>query len=170
MVAILASGIGAVVTADNDDFGRFTEALKAVMTILAKLIVIDGEGATKFVEIRVEGTATDEEAEQVAKTIANSPLVKTAIHGEDANWGRIIAAAGRAGVALVQEELEVRFDDLAILKPGLDASFSEEEAKTIMSKAAFTITLSMGQGPGNAVVWSCDLSKRYIEINGSYRS
>lgn len=170
MVAILASCRGPVVAAGSDDFLLFTEALKSVMTILAKLIVIDGEGATKFVEIRVVGTATDEEAERVAKTIANSPLVKTAIHGEDANWGRIIAAAGRAGVPLVQERLEVYFDDLPVLKAGLDASFSEEKAKAVMSKAAFSITLSMGSGAGHAVVWSCDLSKRYIEINGSYRS
>ncbi|NTW52448.1 MAG: bifunctional glutamate N-acetyltransferase/amino-acid acetyltransferase ArgJ [Chlorobiaceae bacterium] len=170
MAAIMASGRGPKVLRGSDDAILFGEALSSVMTILAQLIVIDGEGATKFVEIRLNGAASDDEARMAAMTVANSPLVKTAIHGQDANWGRIIAAVGRSGASFVQEELSVFFDSEPILKPGLDAGFSEEEAKKIMSKDAFTITVTLGNGPGKAVVWTCDLSKRYIEINGSYRS
>jgi glutamate N-acetyltransferase/amino-acid N-acetyltransferase len=141
MASILASGRGAQVMRGSDDAVRFGEALRSVMTMLAQLIVIDGEGATKFVEIRIRGAASDDEARMAAMTVANSPLVKTAIHGEDANWGRIIAAVGRSGASFVQEELSVSFDSEPILKPGLDARFSEEEAKKIMSKDAFTITV-----------------------------
>ena len=170
MAAIMASGKGPAVVRGSDDSRLFGEALRAVMTMLAQLIVVDGEGATKFVEIRIEGANNDDEAQKAAMTVANSPLVKTAIHGEDANWGRIIAAVGRSGASFQQEALAVWFDSLPILKPGLDASFSEEEAKKIISKEAYTITVSLGKGPGKAIVWTCDLSKRYIEINGSYRS
>jgi glutamate N-acetyltransferase/amino-acid N-acetyltransferase len=170
MAAILASGSGPAVQPGSDDSRLFGEALRAVMTMLAQLIVVDGEGATKFVELRIEGSRNDDEAQKAAMTVANSPLVKTAIHGEDANWGRIIAAVGRSGAFFMQEDLAVWFDDLPILKPGLDAGFSEEEAMKVISKDAYTITVSLGKGPGKAVVWTCDLSKRYIEINGSYRS
>ncbi|NTU68222.1 MAG: bifunctional glutamate N-acetyltransferase/amino-acid acetyltransferase ArgJ [Chlorobiaceae bacterium] len=170
MAAVLASGRGPVVERGSEDSRLFGEALRAVMTMLAQLIVVDGEGATKFVEIRIEGAANDDEAQVAAMTVANSPLVKTAIHGEDANWGRIIAAVGRSGASFVQEELAVWFDGLEILKPGLDAGFSEEEAKKVISKDAYAIRVSLGGGPGTAAVWTCDLSMRYIEINGSYRS
>jgi glutamate N-acetyltransferase/amino-acid N-acetyltransferase len=170
MAAIMASGRGPSVERCSEDSRRFGEALRAVMTMLAQLIIVDGEGATKFVEIRIQGAAGDVEAQMAAMTVANSPLVKTAIHGEDANWGRIIAAVGRSGATFEQEELAVWFDGLPILKPGLDASFSEEEAKQVISQEAYTITVSLGKGPGRATVWTCDLSRRYIEINGSYRS
>jgi glutamate N-acetyltransferase / amino-acid N-acetyltransferase len=170
MAAVLASGIGPTVVPGSDDSRLFGEALRTVMTMLAQLIVVDGEGATKFVELRIKGARNDDEARKAAMTVANSPLVKTAIHGEDANWGRIIAAVGRSGASFVQEDLAVWFDTLPILKPGLDAGFSEEEAMKVISKDAYTITVSLGKGPGEAVVWTCDLSKRYIEINGSYRS
>ena len=170
MVSILASGKGPEIMADSNDFTLFCEALKALMTFLAKLIVIDGEGATKLVEVIVEGANDDREAELAARTIAQSSLVKTAIHGEDANWGRIIAAAGRSGAFFNQEELELHFDDLSILKPGLIADFSETEASGVMAKESYTITLRLGSGPGRATVWTCDLSKEYVDINGSYRS
>lgn len=170
MAVVMSSGLGPSVERGTEDSRLFGDALRTVVTMLAQLIVVDGEGATKFVEIRIRGAANDEEAQIAAMTVANSPLVKTAIHGEDANWGRIIAAVGRSGASFVQEELAVWFDGLPILKPGFDASFSEEEAKRVISQEAYTITVSLGQGPGEAVVWTCDLSKRYIEINGSYRS
>lgn len=170
MAAIMASGRGPAIERDSDDCRLFLEALKTVMTMLAQMIVVDGEGATKFVEIRVKGARNNDEARMAAMTVANSPLVKTAIHGEDANWGRIIAAVGRSGAHFVQEDLAVSFDDLAILKPGLNSRFSEYEAKKIMSKDDFTITITLGNGTGTDVVWTCDLSERYIEINGSYRS
>ncbi|NTW69297.1 MAG: bifunctional glutamate N-acetyltransferase/amino-acid acetyltransferase ArgJ [Chlorobiaceae bacterium] len=170
MAAILASGTGPEIKAESRDYELFAEALEALMTFLAKLIVIDGEGATKFVEIRVIGAVDNRDAGVAAKTIAESSLVKTAIHGEDANWGRIIAAAGRSGASFSQDELELSFDHLKVLKPGFISDFSEEEASAIMAKESYTITLRLGDGPGHATVWSCDLSKEYIEINGSYRS
>lgn len=170
MAATMASSKGPEVLRGSNDAQLFAEALCSVMTMLAQLIIVDGEGATKFVELRVIGASNDAEARMAAMAVANSPLVKTAIYGEDANWGRIIAAAGRSGASLVQEELAVSFDDEPILKPGLDANFSEERAKEIMQNKEFTITLSLGSGPGKATVWTCDLSHDYIEINGSYRS
>jgi len=170
MVSIFASGRGPEIVAESVDFILFYEALEALMTFLAKLIVIDGEGATKLVTITVEGAFDDREAELAARTIAQSSLVKTAIHGEDANWGRIVAAAGRSGASFNQEELELHFNDLIILKPGFIADFSEAEASEIMAKESYTITLRLGSGPGRATVWSCDLSKEYVDINGSYRS
>jgi len=170
MVSILAGGKGPCIQKQSQDAAIFAEALELLMTFLAKLIVIDGEGATKLVGIRVEGAVSDEEAELAAKTIANSPLVKTALHGEDANWGRIIAAAGRSGAFFRQEEVEILFDDLPVLKPGFLADFSEEDAAIILKKPSYIMTVRLGGGSGHASVWTCDLSKEYIEINGSYRS
>ena len=140
------------------------------MIFLAKLIVIDGEGATKLVEVTVVGAADDRDAELAARTIAQSSLVKTAIHGEDANWGRVVASAGRSGAQFNQDDLELCFDNLVVLKPGFKADFSEEAASEIMAKSSYAITLRLGSGPGQARIWTCDLSKEYVDINGSYRS
>ena len=170
MVAILASGTGTSIEAGSDDYRVFAEALESLMTFLAKLIVIDGEGATKLVEVTVVGAADDRDAELAARTIAQSSLVKTAIHGEDANWGRVVAAAGRSGAVFNQDELELSFNDLIVLKPCFIADFSEEAAAEIMAKSSYSITLRLGSGPGRARIWTCDLSKEYVDINGSYRS
>ena len=170
MAAILASGYGPGILAGHRDAEIFYNALESLMTFLARLIVRDGEGATKLVAIRVEGAASVIDAQKAARTVANSNLVKTALHGEDANWGRIIAAAGRSGAVFDPENVSIRFDDLIILEPGYASAFSEKEAKKILSRSEYTITISMGSGPGTAVVHTCDLSKDYIEINGSYRT
>lgn len=170
MVAVMAGGHGPEITPGSVDAETFYTALLELMTFLAKLIVIDGEGATKLVEIRVHGASDDRDAEAAARTVANSNLVKTAIHGEDANWGRIIGALGRSGARFQQEDLAVSFDDLTILRPGFISDFSEEETAGILSKTSYTITISLGNGPGTAVMWTCDLSKEYIDINGSYRT
>jgi len=170
MAAILASCKGAEVLADSRDYVLFCDALEALMIFLAKLIIIDGEGATKLVEVKVEGAGDNRDAELAARTIAQSSLVKTAINGEDANWGRIVAAAGRSGAHFNQDEVELHFNDLIILKPGFIADFSEAAAAEIMARNSYTITLRLGSGPGSARVWTCDLSKEYVDINGSYRS
>ncbi len=170
MVSLLASGTGPEIKAGSRDYTLFYDTLEALMTFLAKLIVIDGEGATKLVGITVKGATDDHDAELAARTIAQSSLVKTAIHGEDANWGRLIAAAGRSGAIFNQEDLELHFNELSILQPGFVADFSEEAAAEIMAKDSYTITLRLGNGPGESTIWSCDLSKEYIDINGSYRS
>jgi len=170
MVAILASGTGPEIEGESMDYTFFCEALEALMTFLAKLIVIDGEGAAKLVEINVVGASDQRDAELAARTIAQSSLVKTAIHGEDANWGRVVAAAGRSGARFNQDDLELYFNDLNVLKPGFIADFSEESAAEIMATNSYSITLRIGSGPGHARIWTCDLSKEYVDINGSYRS
>jgi len=170
MAVILAGGSGPEVKPGSDDLKLFTAALRALMEFLARLIVIDGEGATKLVTITVEGAENDHEAALAARTIAQSSLVKTALHGEDANWGRIIAAAGRSGASFLEEDLELFFNDLPVLQRNLNADFSEEAATEILAKQSYVITLKIGSGSGKATVWTCDLSKEYIEINGSYRS
>jgi len=170
MAAILASGRSGQIVRGSDDAGIFFSALETVMTFLARLIVLDGEGATKLVEIRVEGAENDEDAKKAARTIAGSSLVKTAMNGEDANWGRIIAAVGRSGARVDTERLTVKFNDLAILEPGYRSDFSEEEAKKILAEPGYTITISMGRGTGSASVWTCDLSREYVEINADYRT
>ena len=148
----------------------FYDALEGLMTFLARLIVMDGEGASKLVKIQVEGAATDLDARKAARTIANSSLVKTALHGEDANWGRIMAAAGRSGAVFNPENVSIQFEDLVILQPGYLSDFSEDDAKKILCRNSYTIIVSLGDGEGSAVVHTCDLSKEYIEINGSYRT
>ncbi|MFA6440529.1 MAG: bifunctional glutamate N-acetyltransferase/amino-acid acetyltransferase ArgJ, partial [Bacteriovoracaceae bacterium] len=152
------------------DFKKFTAALEHVLVVLSKMIVRDGEGATKFVEITVNGAKTKLDAELAARTICNSPLVKTAIHGEDANWGRILAAAGRSGIKFNPDKTEIYFDDLRILGKNYDISFSEEKAKKILQQKDITITVELNSGNHSATFWTCDLSAEYVRINGSYRS
>jgi len=170
MAVILAGGTGPQVREGSNDELLFKEALGALMEFLARLIVIDGEGATKLVAITVQGAQNDHEAALAARTIAQSSLVKTALHGEDANWGRIIAAAGRSGARFHEEDLELFFNEIPVLRQNLNADFSEEEAAEILAEPSYAITLKLGSGKGKATVWTCDLSKEYIEINGSYRS
>lgn len=170
MAVVLAGGAGPPVAGNSRDADLFAEALELLMTLLARLIVVDGEGATKLIEIRVEGAVSDKEAAIAAKTIANSLLIKTALHGEDANWGRILAAAGRSGAVFNQEDVAISFENLALLRPGFNTDFSEEEASLILKKNSYVVSVDLGNGPGRAVVWTCDLSKQYIDINGSYRS
>lgn len=170
MALVMAGGTGPAVEAGSADLERFTAGLEALMGFLARLIVIDGEGATKLVEINVRGARSEEEARKAAYTIATSSLVKTALHGEDANWGRIIAAAGRSGAFFREEDLELFFEEMAILRKGLVADFSEEEAAAILHRPSYAVTLRLGAGEASARVWTCDLSKEYVDINGSYRS
>ncbi len=171
MVALLSgSSSNPEILPGSPDASVFRGALESLMTFLAKLIVRDGEGATKLVTIHVEGAPTELDAKKAARTIANSNLVKTALHGEDANWGRIIAAAGRSGADFDPANVSIKFNDLVILEPRYSSDYSEDDAKKILSRDSYSITVSLGNGKGNAVVHTCDLSKEYIEINGSYRT
>ncbi len=172
MALILANG-----KAENKDikegtseYKLFYSALEHVLIVLSKLIVKDGEGATKFVEITVTGAKSTADAEVACRTICNSPLVKTAIHGEDANWGRILAAVGRSGIKFNPAITEIFFDELKILGKNYDISFSEEKAKTILEKKEVTITVDLNNGKHSATFWTCDLSAEYVRINASYRS
>jgi len=155
---------------DSPEFTRLVEALKFVTIHLARAIVRDGEGATKLVEITVEGASVDEDAHRIAKSIANSPLVKTALHGADPNWGRIASSAGAAGVDFRQEDLRISFDDLLVADGGTGAKFDPAAARKILERGEYSIRVKVGDGPGAARVWTCDLSKDYVAINAEYHT
>ena len=149
----------------------FEAALAQVMHDLALQVVRDGEGATKLVEVRVTGAATDEDAARVAFSVANSPLVKTAVAGEDPNWGRIVAAIGKSGAAADRDRLTIHFGDILVAEKGWRApDYSEDAAAAYMRNPELTIAIDLGQGRAKRSVWTCDLTARYIEINADYRS
>jgi len=150
---------------------EFEEAVTGVMESLAQAIARDGEGARKFITIRVTGTATDDGAARMARAIANSPLVKTAIAGSDPNWGRILSAAGNAGVAFDPARTDIRIDQTLVCRGGLAAPFSEEELKRKLDAPECDILVAIrGKGKGAARFWTCDLTEGYIRINASYRT
>ncbi|MEW6511977.1 MAG: bifunctional glutamate N-acetyltransferase/amino-acid acetyltransferase ArgJ [Bacteroidota bacterium] len=165
-----ASGAGKLTTATGEGFIKFAVALEHVLVKLAKMIVVDGEGATKFIEVNVKGAKSEQDADKAARAVANSNLVKTAIHGEDANWGRILAAVGYSGIAFDPSKVEILFGGLPILRPNYVIDFSEEEAKTILSQKEIAITVDLHTGDAEATFWTCDLSKEYVAINANYRT
>ncbi len=172
---VLAGGAAAnrpiadITSAESLAFGA---ALGAVLRDLAIQIVMDGEGATKLIEIEVSGAADRESAKRIAFTIANSPLVKTAFFGADANWGRIVAAAGRAGVVMDSERVSLFFADLCVFQNGvpIPGEKVEEEASRIFRQKEISLRLDLGAGSGSFTAWTCDLSFDYIKINASYRT
>lgn len=149
----------------------FVQALHGVMRELAQLVVRDGEGATKFVELRVTGAQSDADAKKVAMAIANSPLVKTAIAGEDANWGRIVAAVGKSGAEADRDRLTIGFGDMVLARDGWRApDYDEDAASAYMKNRELVISVDLGLGQGAQTVWTCDLTHGYIDINADYRS
>ncbi|QUS36049.1 bifunctional glutamate N-acetyltransferase/amino-acid acetyltransferase ArgJ [Falsirhodobacter algicola] len=149
----------------------FEDALRGVMLDLAKQVVRDGEGATKFVEVRVRRAASLEDAHRVAMAIANSPLVKTAIAGEDPNWGRIVMAVGKSGAAAERDKLKITLGDMVLAEKGWRSrTYSEEEAAAYMKNEELVIGVDLGMGRAARTVWTCDLTHRYIDINADYRS
>ncbi|MBP1679378.1 MAG: argJ [Bacteroidetes bacterium] len=173
MVTLQANGQAGnapLTTSADPGYAAFREALEHVLVKLSKMIVVDGEGATKFVEITVQGAADEQAAVQAARAVANSALVKTALHGEDANWGRILAALGYSGIAFDPAAVEIRFGDLPVLRQNYQIDFSEERAKEILSRHDITITIALHQGSAAATFWTCDLSKDYVAINANYRT
>lgn len=172
MALVLANGKAnnAVFGEHSEEFQLFVAALEYVMIKLAKMIARDGEGATKLIEIVVKGSKNEEEAAQAAKAVANSNLVKTAIHGADANWGRILAAVGYSGIDFNPDHVEIAFNELPILKKNYEIVLNEEKAKHILQQENILITIDLHQGNQSARVWTCDLTKDYIHINASYRS
>ena len=160
-----ASGVDATGNA------AFAEALEGVMLDLAQQVVRDGEGATKFVEIRVTGAVSDKDAKTHGLAIANSPLVKTAIAGEDPNWGRVVMAIGKSGAAADRDRLTIRFGDTLVAENGwVSPTYREEDAAEHMKEQDLLISVDLGLGTGSATVWTCDLTHGYIEINADYRS
>ncbi|QUJ76221.1 bifunctional glutamate N-acetyltransferase/amino-acid acetyltransferase ArgJ [Sulfitobacter albidus] len=167
---LLAAATGASGVSVDGDRG-FAEALEGVMLDLAHQVVRDGEGATKFVEIAVSGAASDAEAKIHAMAIANSPLIKTAIAGEDPNWGRVVMAVGKSGAKADRDRLSIRFGDVEVAKDGWRSeSYSEEAAAAHMKQDHISIGVDIGIGTGQATVWTCDLTHGYISINADYRS
>ena len=148
----------------------FEDALAEVFEGLAQQIARDGEGARKLVHIAVEGARNDTDAVRIARSIANSPLVKTAIAGSDPNWGRIIAAAGYAGIAFSPADVDIWLQAVRVCRKGLAAPFSEDDLKARLDAKDVSIRIRLGQGPGTAKFWTCDLTEGYIQINASYRT
>jgi glutamate N-acetyltransferase/amino-acid N-acetyltransferase len=149
----------------------FRLKLEAVMLDLAQQLVRDGEGATKFVKITVNGAESAASARKIARTVAESPLVKTALAGEDANWGRIVMAVGRADEPVNRERMGVRFGELIAAEDGaVSRTYNEAKMSAYMKRPELEIGIEVGVGRASASVWTCDLTKRYVEINGDYRS
>ena len=165
---VAATGTSGVDASDSLAFG---DALHSVMLELAHLVVRDGEGATKFVEISVTGAASDADAKVHAMSIANSPLIKTAIAGEDPNWGRVVMAIGKSGAEADRDRLSISFGEVLVAENGWrHPNYSEETAAAHMKGEHIQIGVDLGLGGGKATVWTCDLTHGYIEINADYRS
>ncbi len=157
--------------ATDPRLANFAAALHDLLRELAILVAKDGEGITKFVTIEVEGAEDDRAARRIGLSIGNSPLVKTAIAGGDANWGRVVMAVGKSGEAADRDKLSIRFGDILVAHEGERApSYKEEEVARYMQGAEITLRVDLGIGQGRATVWTCDLTHGYIDINADYRS
>ena len=165
------SGAARISRAGDRRLADFREKLEAVLLDLALQLVRDGEGATKFVRINVSGAESPASARKIARTIAESPLVKTAFAGEDANWGRIVMAVGRADEPIDRTRLRVEFGPLVAAQDGLiSPTYNEAKMSAYMKKSELEVSVDVGVGRGSATVWTCDLTKQYVAINGDYRS
>ena len=168
---VAATGQSAAAEVKGTTARAFEKALAGVMRDLALQVVRDGEGATKLVEVRVTGAASDEDAAKVAFAIANSPLVKTAIAGEDPNWGRIVMAVGKSGAQAERDRLTIRLGNIVLARNGWrDPGYTEEAGAAYMKQAELVIAVDLGLGKSSRTVWTCDLTHAYIEINADYRS
>ncbi|HVW92674.1 MAG TPA: bifunctional ornithine acetyltransferase/N-acetylglutamate synthase, partial [Devosia sp.] len=165
------AGVAPLTDAADPRLAAFAAALGDVLTELALQVVRDGEGATKFVAVSVEGAVSDKSATAIARSIANSPLVKTAIAGEDANWGRVVMAVGKAGEPADRDRLEIAFGDIVVARNGERApDYDEAETSAYMKRDELEIRVGLGLGDGKATIYTCDLTHGYITINGDYRS
>jgi glutamate N-acetyltransferase/amino-acid N-acetyltransferase len=165
----MASGTSGIAI-DDELYPALLDGLLSVSRTLALGIVRGGEGATKVIAVTVYGAATADDARQVARTIANSPLVKTAVHGADPNWGRIVAAAGRSGVQFDIDQLTVRIGGILLFDHGLPRDEAAASAAEILKRDTIDIAVSLGSGDASATIWGCDLSAEYVRINGEYRT
>jgi len=170
---LLSSGAtlyGSEIGVDDAVYEQIKDAIKQVCVSLATSIARDGEGATKLVTIEVTGAPSDTDAKTVAMTIGNSPLVKTALFGNDANWGRIAMAAGRAGIPFDQERISITLAGIEVCKDGTAVPFDEDAAFAALDQSEVCVDVDLGAGEGHARIWTCDLSYDYVRINGEYRS
>jgi len=158
------------ITLDSPDYPVFAEAVEGVARELAKEIARDGEGATRLVEVVVEGAASEERASALAKSVVGSNLVKAAVFGEDANWGRVITAMGYSGVEFDPEEVDLWFGPIKVFSDGEPVAHEEAEANATLARSEVRITARLDKGEASATAWGCDLSYEYVRINGSYRT
>jgi glutamate N-acetyltransferase/amino-acid N-acetyltransferase len=173
MLAVLANGAAGnepITKSDGADFELFVGALTDVCRDLAIQVARDGEGARKLITIRIRRAPNERDAARIAATIATSPLVKTAIAGADANWGRILAAAGRSGVKFDPSKVEIKLGGLAVARNGVGLPFNEERALEILKRDEVIVTFDMRQGEAEVDEWTCDLTEDYVHINADYRS
>ncbi len=166
---LLANGASGVEIGENE-YSMFVECLQIVCVELAKKIARDGEGATKLVKIEVSGARSESDAKMIAMTIANSPLVKTAIFGRDPNWGRIAAAAGRSGVVFDAAKMRIALGETEVFRDGEPTAFSTEEAEAQMADDSLTIRVALGEGSSLWTAWTCDFSYDYVKINAEYHT
>jgi glutamate N-acetyltransferase/amino-acid N-acetyltransferase len=176
MVAVMANGMAgnAEITDEGEDFDAFMQALNAVTVYLCRMIAGDGEGATKLLECTVKGAQTEDVAKTVAKSVICSSLVKAAMFGSDANWGRVLCAIGYSGAPVDVSKVDVSFvsaaGEILVCKDGAGVEFSEELAKKILLEKEIGISVSLNAGAESAVAWGCDLTYDYVKINGDYRT
>lgn len=176
MVSIMANGMAGneEITEENEDYEKFKEVLHTINMELAKMIVKDGEGATKLLEVKIDGAKTKDDARKMCKSIINSSLVKTAFFGEDANWGRILCSMGYSGADLdptgVSLEFKSRFGSIRVLEDGVPLDFNEEIASEVLKGSAIEVLITMKDGDASSIGWGCDMSYEYVRINGDYRS
>jgi glutamate N-acetyltransferase/amino-acid N-acetyltransferase len=171
MVVLLANGkSGIKVEAGTKNEIIFLTALEMICKDMAKAIAADGEGATKLITINVSNAGTSKDADKIAKALANSPLVKTAMYGEDANWGRIISSAGSSGADFNPDNVEIYLDDKPVLLSGYRVVIDEDEVKSVLQKKEVSINIDVKEGSNNTTWWTCDYSENYIKINALYRS
>ena len=171
-VIVMANGLAGnnPLTPEHPEWDNFYTALRLVAEDLAKAIARDGEGATKLIEVEVAGAASDEEARKIAKTVVGSPLVKTAVFGNDANWGRIIAAVGYSGATVNPDTITIQIGGATMVENGEPIKFSEEQLIEILKQHEVKIYVSLGVADGHGFAWGCDLTYDYVQINASYRS
>jgi glutamate N-acetyltransferase / amino-acid N-acetyltransferase len=172
MAVVLASGAAGTtaIAGEGRDYDAFRDALTGASRALAEMIVRDGEGASRVALVRVEGARTAGEADRVARTIAESPLVKTALHGGDPNWGRILAAAGRSGVEIDADRIGIWIGDVWVAENGQARNYSEATAHAAMTADPVRVRVHLGQGSEAGWMWTCDLTPGYVDINAHYRS
>ncbi|MBM3142316.1 MAG: bifunctional glutamate N-acetyltransferase/amino-acid acetyltransferase ArgJ [Chloroflexi bacterium] len=169
-VVILANGLAGTETINSRNGELFQKALDEVCLHLAKCVARDGEGATKLIEVAVEGAVNEAQARLAARTIASSPLFKAAVHGNDPNWGRIVAALGRSGAKVNENQLDVYLNDVCVMKQGSPVPFGKKELSTSLSGKEVSVRLYLNLGEGKATAWGCDLSEEYVTINSAYTS
>ncbi len=172
-VLILATGYAdhtEIVTVDGEDYEVFCQGLQFICTELVKMLARDGEGATKLVEVTVKGAKNRDDAEKTARAVAESPLVKTAVFGNDANWGRIMMAIGKSGAEFDPYQVDVYLANYQLVKAGMDAGYDEDKATALFAQDPVRITIDLAAGDAEITMWTCDYSYDYIRINADYRT